>query len=191
MKTIINDLRKMISAKITIIILVVLFAVCVLYALGFRIIYNPDIITDWTAVGAVGEWCSIAASVFVVFLSTYLSRAFEQKTKDIANSNRANAELMAEVEKKIDEKIKLIANAEGKKQVVSGEQDENSVRQRIVSYIEISIVTTTNKIANYIEKPIQETFSILNKMEVEEKKIMHIGNNSNLPLEDLLWKINS
>lgn len=191
MKETVHKLRKNRLYKVAIAVLAAFLAVGALYALGFRITYNPNIITDWTAVGAVGQWCSIVASIFVVYLSTYLSREFEQKTKDIANSNRASAEFMSEVEKKIDEKIKLIADMEGKNKIVLSEQEEKDIQQRIVSYIEISIVTTTNKIAKYIDKSIQETFSILKKMEDREKNIMHIGDNSNLSIEELLWKINS
>lgn len=178
-------MKKIVSRKVIIVIIIIILVIIILYAFGFRITYNPSIITDWAAVGAVGQWGSIAASIFVVYLSAYLSRKFEEKTADIANSNRVKVELISEIEKRMDEKIKVIADKEGNSKTVLGEVD---IQKRILSYIEISIVTTTEKIANYIGKPVDETYCLLQKMEVEDQKILHVGDHSNLKREELLWR---
>lgn len=181
-------IKKILSIKGLRLILIVVVMIICLYALGFRITYDPNIITDWTAVGAVGQWCSIAASIFVVYLSAYLTKKFDEKTKDIADSNRAKVELMAEVEKKIDEKIKVIAEIDSNDSDIIGEQEEGQIQKRMLSYIQISIVTTTEKIAKYIGKTVEETYSLLHKMEIDEQNVVHIGDNSNLRVADLLWK---
>lgn len=181
-------IKKLFSCSGFIIILIASIVLLCLYALGFRITYNPDIITNWTAVGAVGQWCSVASSILVVYLSTYLTRKFDENTKDIANSNRAKVEMTAEIEKRIDEKIKVFADKEWNHKDIINEQEEEKIQKRILSYIEISIVTTTEKIANYIGKTIEDTYSLLHKMEVEEHNVVHIGDNSSLRLEDLIWK---
>lgn len=178
-------MKKIVSHKAVIAIIVIILVIIILYAFGFRITYNPNIITDWTAVGAVGQWGSIAATIFVVYLSAYLSKKFEEKTADIANSNRVKVELISEIEKRMDEKIKVIADKEGDSKIVLGAVD---IQKRILSYIEISIVTTTEKIANYIGKSIDETYCLLQKMEVEDQKILHVGDHSNLKREELLWR---
>lgn len=178
-------MKKIVSRKAVIAIIVIILVIIILYAFGFRITYDPNIITDWAAVGAVGQWGSIAATIFVVYLSTYLSRKFEEKTADIANSNRVKVELISEIEKRMDEKIKVIADKEGDYKTVLGAVD---IQKRILSYIEISIVTTTEKIANYIGKSIDETYCLLQKMEVEDQKILHVGEHSNLKKEELLWR---
>ncbi len=151
-------MKKIVSRKAVIAIIVIILVIIILYAFGFRITYNPNIITDWTAVGAVGQWGSIAATIFVVYLSTYLSRKFDEKTADIANSNRVKVELISEMERRMDEKIKIIADKEGNSKTVLGETD---IQKRILSYIELSIVTTTEKIANYIGKSVDETYCFL------------------------------
>lgn len=162
-------MKKIVSRKAVIAIIVIILVIIILYAFGFRITYDPNIITDWAAVGAVGQWGSIAATIFVVYLSTYLSRKFEEKTADIANSNRVKVELISEIEKRMDEKIKVIADKEGDYKTVLGAVD---IQKRILSYIEISIVTTTEKIANYIGKSIDETYCLLQKMRQELWKLI-------------------
>ena len=83
-------IKKILSIKGLRLILIVVVMIICLYALGFRITYDPNIITDWTAVGAVGQWCSIAASIFVVYLSAYLTKKFDEKTiKDVFEKHGA------------------------------------------------------------------------------------------------------
>lgn len=183
-----KDIKKILLISGLFVILIITVVIICFYALGFRITYDPNIITDWTAVGAVGQWCSIAASIFVVYLSAYLTRKFDEKTKDIANSNRAKVELMAEIEKQIDEKIKVIAEIHGNYGDIIGEQEESQIQKRILSYIQISIVVTTEKIAKYIGKTVEETYRLLHKMEIEGQNVAHIGDNSDLRIDDLLWK---
>lgn len=159
-------------------VIIVVFIVVVAYVLGFRITYNPNIITDWTAVGAVGQWASVLTSVFVVFLSAYLTQKFNDKTKDIANSNRASVEIISEIEKRIDERVKIVVDKE----------KDAGVEKRVMSYIDVSIITETKRIAEYIDKTIEDTYNILKKLEIEDQIVMHIGDNSNLEKADILWK---
>jgi len=173
--------------RMAVIIIIILLLYAVFYALGFRITYNPKIITNWEAVSAVGQWCSIAVSIFVVYLSRYLTKEFDEKTKDIASSNRASAELMSEIEKSIDEKVKKILETQGDKGTLDID-DEDVIKKRILSYIEISIIASTKKIADYIGKTIEETNAFLQRMENEEKSIVHIGEKSHLEINNMLWK---
>lgn len=183
-----KDIKKTTLIRGAFVILIIMVVIICFYVLGFRITYDPNIITDWTAVGAVGQWCSIAVSILVVYLSAYLTRKFDEKTKDIANSNRAKIELMAEIEKQIDEKIKVIEEIHGNNRDIVEEQEESQIQKRILSYIQISIVATTDKIAKYIGKTVEETYRLLHKMEIEERNVVHIGDNSDLQKNDLIWK---
>lgn len=190
MKKHLEKIKEMIvSHKLIFIVITIFVIVIIFYLLGFRITYNPDIISDWTAVSAVGQWCSIAASIFVVYLSSYLSQKFEQKTKDIANSNRAKVELMSEIEKSIDEKIKRIESFNVSDKTELNTQEDTDIQKKVISYIEVSIVTSTEKIANYIGKSVDDTYQFLQKMEIEDKIVKHIGDTSYLAKEELLWKI--
>ncbi len=57
-----KDIKKILLIRGLLVVLFITVMIICFYALGFRITYDPNIITDWTAVGAVGQWCSIAAS---------------------------------------------------------------------------------------------------------------------------------
>lgn len=164
---------------------ILLFVIIILYRLGFRIIYDPEIITDWSAVGAAGQWATVFASVFVAFLSSYLTRKFNEKTKDIALSNVARVEIVKEIEERLNEKLEIIDALHANKQ--KAPKNDMDIMQEILRYIELSTITSTHRIADYMGMDEDGIYQCLKALEAK-KEIMHIGDNADLKMPDILWK---
>ncbi len=118
----------------------------ILYCLGFRITYNPNLINNWDAISACGTWfCGIVIPIAVVFIQ-------HQITKNESNINIANTALLQEIEK-----LKNQSTQTADKKKVISEDD-------IYRFICIKIFTTTEQIAEYFNTDIESIRPFLEEM---------------------------
>lgn len=178
---------KLLKHKLVIGILGICLVIIVFYCLGFRITYNPQIVNDWVAIGAMGQWGTVCATIAVVFLSAHLTQRFNDRTKEITLSNAARVEIVKEIEMRIEDKLKKLDGIY--KENEPNHEMLRNYKQEILKYIELCTVTTTDRISKFIGIDVEKTYEYLNEMETD-KIVTHMGDNSNLDLSKLLWKKN-
>lgn len=54
-----------------------------LYFAGFRITYNPDLITDWNAVSGVAAWAGVLASIIAIFYAIRVPKEIADRQEKI------------------------------------------------------------------------------------------------------------
>ena len=74
----------------------ILVCIIVAYFLGFRIVYNPILMTDWDAIEAIGTWIGVVSTLILTAIIIY------QTQKNHKESQRIQKELSEKEMKSID-----------------------------------------------------------------------------------------
>lgn len=175
-----GSIKKCIKIGFVLVVIITIFII-IMYYLGFRITYDPNIITDWDAVSAVAEWISIFTSVILVFVAAYLGYIFELKKDEIIKSNKDSIKLVRHIEEDIE-------NNYSAKVTDTDMLNSKRLKRRIELYIQVEKVADTISIATFIGKDIKNTIEILHDME-QEDTLRCIGENAQLKNENLLWSL--
>jgi len=136
--------------------------------LGLRIVFDPTIIIDWGAVTAIGTWCTAIVPIFLVFLTVYVTDIVEKERKNVVQSNLHLYEAI---------------NRKGQ----SNEFDEEDILQRILDYVRIGLVCTTEEISKFIGQDISTTLRLLLALKSKEK-IEVIGGSKQISDKLQTWK---
>lgn len=152
-------------------LIVELLVFLLLFGLGFKITYAPELENDWEAISAVGEW---VGAIIIPFVILWLERKWDSNKKEIALSNLVTSDQLRELELKL---TPLIKKASGEEKIdLSTDKSNVSVHeQQILQYLAISMGANTHEIALHIGLPVPTTQRLLHKM-LQEGKIIECGN---------------
>ena len=107
--------------------------VCILFLLGFRITYNPELDNNWEAIAACGTWfCGCIIPIAVVFI--------ERRMRDSeARTSSSNLALLEEL------------NRSKYKNNFASETTSEITEDDVYRYICISMTTSTKEIAEHFK----------------------------------------
>lgn len=172
----------------------IVLLLCYLY--GFRITYSPELETSWPAVSAIGQWVSALSALLIPIAVVYLDKHMDKNREKIGESN---IELLSEVEKfksEYYEKIKVLSklvNAEGDIVIPKGffsEDDEKTyeiLKEKALKFVNISMVTNTEKVAKYLEIEKEKAFRILEELFKHDGKISAGGQITLKNIDGVVW----
>ena len=145
-------MRKKKSFKLpiwSIILIAELVAIIVLFALGFRITYAPELANDWDAISAVGTW---VCGLIVPFALIIFEKSLSASEKRVSTSNVATLQELNEFKKKYEPLLKAFTEGE----VIfdcngSSNSDTPSIpsQNEIFRFICVSIIATSQEIADH------------------------------------------
>lgn len=172
----------------------IVLLLCYLY--GFRITYSRELETSWPAVSAIGQWVSELSALLIPIAVVYLDKHMDKNREKIGESN---IELLSEVEKfksEYYEKIKVLSklvNAEGDIVIPKGffsEDDEKTyeiLKEKALKFVNISMVTNTEKVAKYLEIEKEKAFRILEELFKHDGKISAGGQITLKNIDGVVW----
>lgn len=152
------------KVKWLIISLVLVCIIVILYSLGFRITYAPELENNWTAIDAVGTWAGVFSPLLLAILNSLFVKNVEKTKDEISHSN----------------KIILEYNADN----LSGQP----IEKRILDYIAVAITPSTEDISKFLKLDIDEVFELLCEME-NDNKITGINHRKSVASNKIIWKI--
>lgn len=163
-------MKKILKSPLTwVCVAVILVAVIVqgLWVFGFRITYDPNIVTDWNAVGATASWVSAIATILIPIAVVYIQHKLDKNKHEIGEANKA---LLAEVKEFMDawESGKIILDGEGASMEVTLETTE----ERVLNYINATMSVTKDEIVKHFGITEAKAISILNSL-VKSGKVIH------------------
>ena len=88
-------MKKLFKSAVFWVLLVEVIAVIVLFLFGFRITYNPNLITDWEAVSAVAGWVSAMATILIPIVAVIFQNKLDENKNamlDVLFFERADIE---------------------------------------------------------------------------------------------------
>ena len=114
--------------------------------LGLRIVFDPAKNIDWGAVTAIGTWCTAIVPIFLVFLTAYITDIVAKERENIVQSNLHLYEAI-------------------NRETQTDEFDEEDLLQRILDYVRIGLVRTTEEISEFIGQDSSTTLRLLLALE--------------------------
>lgn len=152
------------------IILGELIIVLLMWRLGFKVTYAPELEDDWVAIGAIGEWVGTAIIPFVVL---YLQHKWDSNKNAIALSNLVTSDQLNEFEQKF---APLLTETNKKiNDKLSDVKPNISLRERqLLQFLAISMGANIQEIALRMGLSIPTTQRLLQKMK-ENGKIQVYG----------------
>ena len=141
--------------------------VIILYVLGFRITYAPELENNWTAIDAVGTWVGVLSPLFLAIINAAFAKNIERTKNEISSSNRVIYEQNSAHKDKSDEK---------------------NIEQKILDYITVSITANTEEIAKFAKMNMDEAFDLLCEMQVKSL-IVGINHRKNIDKSKVIWKL--
>lgn len=161
------------SHPVALVFLIEIFVIIVLAIFGFKITYDPDLITDWTAVDAVGTW---VCGLIIPFAVVIVQKRIDDSERRTGEANAATIE-----------EIKRIKNSQGD----GSEQSATSVLtdQDVYNVICIRIVASTEDIAKELGVEVKDIERHLKTL-YSQKRIMNLNGYGNLRkgVEGCRWK---
>jgi len=188
-----NMLKKLIKSALFWIILIELLSTCVLYFLGFRITYAPNLETCWDAVGATGQWAGALVGILIPIAAIYLQANLDKNKRDIGE---ANSELYNEVKEfklEYSEKLKALSSLidEDGNIVIDGgnfnDKPEEDLKEKALKFINISMVVNTNRVAEHLDISEEEAYDLLVEMLRHDETISSGGQVRKENMNNIIW----
>jgi hypothetical protein len=167
------------------------------YLYGFRITYAPELETSWEAISAIGQWVGALSALLIPIAVVYLDKHIDRNRKTIGDSN---SKLLGEFEEFKNEyygKMKVLmklVNDEGDIVIDGGffseadvEKSDEILKQKALKFINISMVATTEKVADYLKIEKERAFKLLEELLKHEKKISAGGQVNLNNIDGVIW----
>lgn len=168
----------------------VLAAIVILWLLGFKITYNPELDNNWEAIGATANWASvIVGAVIIPLVVAFLQHKWDNNKQEIADSNLA---ILEEVKRKQEEFESIHQALKKGTLVLDGGNASNPTsstpEDRIRQYISVAMSPTTQEISTYMNILLEKLLPILKKMK-EQGIISPKYIRSDISNPDCRWKV--
>lgn len=165
-----------------------------LYSFGFRIVYSPELETSWDAVAATGQWAGAIFSLLIPFAVIYIQHLLDINKREIGESNVELLREIKEFQTKYSEKIQQLSslvNEDGIIVVDGGNfKDESSasyLKDKALKFINISMITKTQNVAEHLGLTEEETFDLLVEMVRHDGTISSGGQLRKENLRNIIW----
>lgn len=163
-------MKKILKNPLTwVCVVVILVPVIVqeLWVFGFRITYNPNVVTDWNAVGATASWVSAIATILIPIAVVYIQHKLDKNKHEIGEANKA---LLVEVREFMDawESGEIILDCGNAPVPVAQEVTE----ERIINFICATMGVTEDEIVEHFGDEKTKIVSLLDSL-VQSGKVAH------------------
>ncbi len=155
------------------------FLVIILYIRGFRITYAPELVSDWNAIGATGQWASAVVGVFIPIAIVFIQNQLDKNKKDIGESNLKIYEEIG----KLKERYEQI----GTQTEDTDEIKRDKLKKKALKIIDIGMMVNTIKISDQMGLSIEETYDLLEEMLRHDRTISAAGQVRKERMNDILW----
>ena len=145
-------MRKKKSFKLPLwatIILVEIVVLAILFALGFKITYAPELENNWDAIAAVGTWvCGLVVPFALILFEKHLAAS----EKRVSDSNIATLQELNEFKKKYEPLLQAFTEGEVIFEGGGAPVSDNPTlpsQHEIFRFICVSMIATSQEIANH------------------------------------------
>ncbi len=181
-------MRTIVTVIITI-ICVVLVAILVPLLFGYKIVYCTEVQYNYEAIAAFGQLLGAILPVFLVFLSAYVTKKFDEGKKDIANSNIATVDYIKSIEKELNDKMEKVLL--GSKPIIQAEKSKEELfrenKEKAYKFVSISMIAKTQAVADHLGISKEEAFELMQELLLVDRKISCGGSASKENMDNVIW----
>ena len=138
-------MKKLFKSALFWVFIVEAIAVIVLFVFGFRITYNPTLITDWEAVSAVAGWVSAIATILIPIVVVIFQNKLEENKNAVSEANKATLgelQKFAEAYAPVLQELTDAINGDGEIIFDAGGAFPRLTKKNVIDYITASIQVT-------------------------------------------------
>lgn len=157
------------------VIVVELIIIWILYKVGFRLTYGPELEASWDAISAIGQWAGVVVGFSIPIAVVYLQSKLDKSKEDIGESNTALLKEFESFKNEYEDKLKQISSHfdnHGNFVIDGGTFEEHTKEKRsrqdlkneAHKFVNISMVTKTNRVAEHLDVTPEEAFDILEEL---------------------------
>ena len=139
----------------------------VLWCMGFRITYAPELDNNWDAISAVAEWAGVVVGAIIVPLVVVcLQHKWESNKEEIALSNLVTIDQLREFEQKI---APLLKEQESDKAPLTIKPELSMREQQLLQFLSVSMGASRNEISEQLGLSGASTQHLIKRLLGEEK----------------------
>lgn len=166
-------MRKLLHNAVIWIAIVESLLVIVMWCLGFRITYNPELDNNWDAISAVADWASVIIGAVIIPLAVMkIQHNWDSSKNDIALSNLVTVEQLNDFKSRFEPLLKeIIPDKE-----TLEEPDKETARfnlsqqeQKLLQFLSVSMGANIKEISMYMNLTMATTNRLINKLKKEGK----------------------
>ena len=146
----------------------------VLWCMGFRITYAPELDNNWDAISAVAEWAGVVVGAIIVPLVVVcLQHKWESNKEEIALSNLVTIDQLKEFEQRF---APLLNNQkqEGDESPLTIKPELSMREQQLLQFLSVSMGASRNEISEQLGLSGASTQHLIKRL-LEEEKIEACG----------------
>ncbi len=164
---------KLIKSPLFWVLFVEAVILTILYFAGFRISYSPGIDNNWDAISAIGQWFGVISGVFIPLAAIYIQYKLDKSKKIIGASN---VDVLNEIDR-----LKL------QFKLMGSHINEESLKEKVLKYINISMIAKTDKVAEHFNISIDQAYDILEELLLHDRAIKSGGQVSRENMYNIIW----
>ena len=146
----------------------------VLWCMGFRITYAPELDNNWDAISAVAEWAGvIIGAIIVPFAVVWLQHKWDSNKEEIALSNLVTIDQLKEFEQRF---APLLNNQkqEGDESTLTIKPELSMREQQLLQFLSVSMGASRNEISEQLGLSVASTQHLIKRL-LDEGKIEAFG----------------
>ncbi|GAA0486920.1 hypothetical protein GCM10008986_10420 [Salinibacillus aidingensis] len=173
--------------------LVIAILMSVLYILGFRITYSPNLETSWDAVSAIGQWAGAIVGVLIPIAAVYIDHILQKSKRDIGESNIELLNEFQAFKDEYSEKLKTLSDLvddNGNINNDGGNHDvsrKDKLKEKALKFINISMVAKTKTVAEHLNINEDDVYELLAEMDRHDDTISHGGQLRKENMHNIVW----
>lgn len=166
---------------------------CVLYFMGFRITYSPNLETSWNAVGAIGQWASALVGLLIPIAAIYLQASLDKNKQDIGESNLELYNEFVEFKSEYSDKLKALSklvDKDGNIIIDGGNFNDSSrdkMKEKALKFINISMFSNTRRVAEHLGINDEDAYDLLVEMLRHDESISCGGQVIKENMNNIIW----
>ena len=146
----------------------------VLWCMGFRITYAPELDNNWVAISAVAEWAGvIIGAIIVPLVVVWLQHKWDPNKEEIALSNLVTIDQLKEFEQRFTPLLNK-QEQEGNKAPLTIKPELSMREQQLLQFLSVSMGASRNEISEQLGLSIASTQHLIKRL-LEEGKIEACG----------------
>ena len=161
---------KLLKSLLFWVLTVEIVIVVALGCLGFKITYDPNIVSDWNAVSATANWVSALATICIPIIAVMFQHRLDKNKNEISEANKAT---LAELKKFKDQYADILEALSSGEEIVldCGGAFGSLTEQNLLDYIRATINITAYDAAVYFGTEKSRTVAMLDSL-VEQKLVV-------------------
>lgn len=167
-------MKKLLKSAVFWVVVGELTIVLIMWLMGFRITYEPELDNNWEAMSAIADWAGvIVGAIIIPLLALWLQHKWDSNKEEIALSNLVTLDQLKEFEQRfaplLDKQVQ-----ESNDDPLTFKPELSLYEQQLVQFLSVNMGASLNEISEQLGLSITSTKNLIKRL-LETGKIEVCG----------------